>query len=210
MQFETMSAAGIGREIEAGRADPVEITEAFLTAIDQYPAANEIYARVTHERARKEAEMAAARAKSGTRIGPLDGVPLSWKDLYDSEGIGTESGAALLKGRVPGKDAKVLELATKAGTICLGKTHQTEFAFSGLGINPNTATAPNKLLPGHCPGGSSSGAAASITHGLAPIAIGSDTGGSVRIPAAWNSLVGMKTTHGLLSLENVVPLCPGL
>ncbi len=103
----------------------------------------------------------------------------------------------------------MLELATAAGTICLGKTHQTEFAFSGLGINPNTATPPNKLLPGHCPGGSSSGAAASITHGLAPIAIGSDTGGSVRIPAAWNSLVGMKTTHGLLSLDNVVPLCPG-
>lgn len=209
MRFSKMSAADIGREIRAGRADPLEVTEAFLQAIDGHSASSEIYARVTHERARKEAEMASARAKSGTRRGPLDGVPVSWKDLYDTKDIGTESGAALLKGRVPDKDALVLENACAGGTICIGKTHQTEFAFSGLGVNPNTATPPNLSLPGQAPGGSSSGAAASITHGLAPIAIGSDTGGSVRIPAAWNSLVGMKTTHGLLSLENVLALCAG-
>ena len=172
MRFAKMSAADIGREIEVGRTDPVEVCEAFLQAIDGHTASVDIYARVSPARALKEAGMAQERAKSGKRKGLLDGVPVSWKDLYDTKGIGTESGAALLKGRVPDKDAVVLENATAAGAVCLGKTHQTEFAFSGLGVNPNTATPPNRLLPGHCPGGSSSGAAASITHGLAPIAIG--------------------------------------
>ncbi len=204
-----MTAAGIGREIEAGRADPVDIAEYFLDAIKGHPSGDEIYARISENRTLEEAEMAAARAKSGTRRGILDGVPVSWKDLYDTKGIGTESGSPLLKGRVPDEDATVLKAATEAGTVFLGKTHQTELAFSGLGINPKTATPPNPHMPCHLPGGSSSGAAASISHGLAPIAIGSDTGGSIRIPACWNSLVGVKPTHGLLSLENVVPLCSG-
>jgi len=209
MDFSKATAADLGRAIDAGRADPVEITEYFLSAIDGHAAGSEIYARTTPLRAREGAERASARAKSGTRRGLLDGVPVSWKDLYDTKGVATESGAPLLQGRVPSQDAVLLERAEEAGTICLGKTHQTEFAFSGIGINPKTATPPNILLPGHVPGGSSSGAAASVAHGLAPIAIGSDTGGSVRIPACWNSLVGMKTTHGLLTLENVVPLCSG-
>jgi aspartyl-tRNA(Asn)/glutamyl-tRNA(Gln) amidotransferase subunit A len=109
---------------------------------------------------------------------------------------------------VPGADAAVLATATRAGLVCLGKTHLSELAFSGLGVNPVTATPPNVNDPGAAPGGSSSGAAASGAFGLAPAAIGSDTGGSVRIPAAWNDLVGFKTTHGRLSLEGVVPLRP--
>lgn len=209
MDYSTMSAAALGRSIAEGKADPVEITQYFLDRIEHHPQADEIYARVTRERALEEAAGASKRARENRLAGPLDGVPVSWKDLYDTEGVATESGAPLLKGRIPDKDAKVLSAATAAGTVCLGKTHQTEFAFSGLGINPNTATPPNLLMPGHVPGGSSSGAAASITHGLAPVAIGSDTGGSVRIPSCWNSLVGMKTTHGLLSVEGVVPLCAG-
>lgn len=209
MEFANMTAAQIGREIEAGRADPITVSEYFLDAINASTARDEIYARLCVERTREEAEMASARAKSGTRNGVLDGVPVSWKDLFDTKDIATESGAPILRGRVPDEDAEVLKNAGAAGAVCLGKTHQTEFAFSGIGINPNTATPPNKLLPGHVPGGSSSGAAASIAHGLAPIAIGSDTGGSVRIPACWNSLVGLKTTHGVLSLKNVVPLCAG-
>ena len=141
------------------------------------------------------------------RRGPLDGVALSWKDLFDTAGIATESGSRLLEGRVPGRDAEVLEAAALAGTICLGKTHMTELAFSGLGVNPSTATPPNAHDPKLAPGGSSSGAALSVAKGLAAVAIGSDTGGSVRIPSAWNDLVGLKTTHGRLSLRGVVPLC---
>lgn len=204
-----MSAAELGRAIEAGRADPRDLTEAFLERIAREDAELKIFARATPERARMEAEEASARAKSGTRRSALDGVPISWKDLFDTAGVATESGTRLLAGRVPAADARVVENTTRMGAICLGKTHQTEFAFSGLGVNPKTATPPNRKMPGHAPGGSSSGAAASLTHDLAALAIGSDTGGSVRIPAAWNNLVGLKTTHGLLSNEGVVPLCPG-
>ena len=97
------------------------------------------------------------------------------------------------RGRVPDRDAAVLATATRAGLVCLGKTHLTELAFSGLGINPVTATPPNINDPELAPGGSSSGAAASVAFGLAAPAIGSDTAGSVRVPAAWNDLVGLKT-----------------
>jgi aspartyl-tRNA(Asn)/glutamyl-tRNA(Gln) amidotransferase subunit A len=121
--------------------------------------------------------------------------------------VATEAGSALLKGRTPAQDAEVLSRATQAGLVCLGKTHMSELAFSGLGLNPVTGTPPCINDPAAVPGGSSSGAAASVAFGLAPAAIGSDTGGSVRIPAAWNDLVGLKTTHGLLPLTGAVPLC---
>ncbi len=203
------SAGDLGRGIAAGKIHPVELTEAFLDAIAAHPDGARIYARTTPRRARTMAMAAAGRAKLGLRIGLLDGVPLSWKDLFDAAGAGCEAGSALLAGRVPDTDAHVLRNATAQGLVCLGKTHMTELAFSGLGLNPVTATPPNCNFPGAVPGGSSSGAAASIAFGLAPAAIGSDTGGSVRIPAAWNDLVGLKTTPRRLSLKGVVPLCPG-
>lgn len=201
------TAADLGRGIAAGMIDPVALTELYLAAIDVHEHRDRIYARVTHDRARAEARAAAARAASGLRRGPLDGVPVSWKDLFDSAGIGTEAGTALMAGRVPTSDAKVLETATAAGLVCLGKTHMSEIAFSGLGLNPITATPPCVNDAGAVAGGSSSGAAASVAFGLAAAGIGTDTGGSVRIPAAWNDLVGLKTSHGRLSLEGVVPLC---
>ncbi|PZQ50435.1 MAG: amidase [Rhodovulum sulfidophilum] len=203
-----MSAAELGRGIGTGVVDPRELTEVYLTAIEGHPQTEAIFARLTPERARAEAEAAAARARAGLRLGPLDGVPVSWKDLFDSAGVATESGSALLAGRTPSRDAEVLARATRAGLVCLGKTHQTELAFSGLGLNPSTATPPNINDPELAPGGSSSGAATSVAFGLAAAGIGSDTGGSVRVPAAWNDLVGLKTTHGLLPLTGVVPLCP--
>lgn len=205
--FEKMSATALGREIGAGELDPVALTEAFIERIDQHESRDLIYARTTEARALSEAKAARKRAQSGTRRGVLDGVPISWKDLYDSAGAATEAGSKLLAGRMPETDAVVLQNATRAGLVCLGKTHMTELAFSGLGLNPMTATPPNINDPALAPGGSSSGAATSVAFGLAAAGIGSDTGGSVRIPAAWNNLVGLKTTSGLLSLEGVVPLC---
>lgn len=200
------SAAEQGRAIEAGRIDPVDLTQAFLDAIAAHPDAARIYARTTQDRALAEARAARQRARQGLRRGPLDGVPVSWKDLFDTAGVTTEAGSALLQGRVPERDAPVLAAATAAGLICLGKTHMSELAFSGLGLNPITATPPNINDPAAAPGGSSSGAAVSVAAGLAAAAIGTDTGGSVRIPAAWNDLVGLKTTAGRLSIDGVVPL----
>lgn len=203
-----MTAAELGRAMETGAIDARELTEVYLNAIDTHPETAGIYARTTPERARGEAAASRARARAGLRRGPLDGVPVSWKDLFDSAGVATEAGSALLRGRVPQRDAAVLASATRAGLVCLGKTHMTELAFSGLGVNPVTATPPNINDPELAPGGSSSGAAASVAFGLAAAGIGSDTGGSVRVPAAWNDLVGLKTSQGVLPNVGVVPLCP--
>ncbi|SLN35596.1 amidase [Pseudooctadecabacter jejudonensis] len=201
------TAADLGRGIGAGDIDPVDLCEVYLAAIEAHPHRDRIYARVTADRARVEAAAASDRARAGRRVSPLDGVPVSWKDLFDTAGVATEAGTALMAGRVPQNDAEVLRAATAAGLVCLGKTHMSEIAFSGLGLNPITATPPCVNDDAAVPGGSSSGAAASVAFGLAAAAIGSDTGGSVRIPSIWNDLVGFKTTHGRLSLTGVVPLC---
>ncbi|WP_170416385.1 amidase [Ruegeria atlantica] len=203
----TMTACDLGRGIGMGQIDPIELTETYLAAIDAHPHVERIYARVTHDRARAEAQAAQERANLGLRRSLLDGVPISWKDLFDTAGTATEAGSALLKGRVPEADAVVVQNATAMGTVCLGKTHMSELAFSGLGLNPITGTPPCIDDEEAVSGGSSSGAAASVAWGLAACGIGSDTGGSVRIPSAWNNLVGLKTTAGRVSLEGTVPLC---
>lgn len=201
------TAGDLGRGIAADEIDPAALCETYLAAIEAHPLRDRIYSVVTGDRARAEAAASSARARAGHRLGPLDGVPISWKDLFDSAGVATEAGSALLKGRVPARDAEVLRNATAAGLVCLGKTHMSELAFSGLGLNPVTATPPCVNDAEAVPGGSSSGAAASVAFGLAACGIGSDTGGSVRIPAAWNDLVGLKTTAGRVSVQGVVPLC---
>lgn len=202
------SAAALGRGIATGEIDPVDLTEAFLDAAERSPVTVNIYARLMPERARREALAARERARAGRRLSPLDGVPVSWKDLFDSAGTETEAGTRMLEGRVPDVDAEVLTVATGHGLVCLGKTHMSEIAFSGLGLNPVMATPPCVNDQDAVPGGSSSGAAASVAFNLAPLAIGSDTGGSVRVPSAWNDLVGFKPTHGALSLQGVVALVP--
>ena len=202
-----MTACDLGRGIGSGDINAVELTECYLDAIDAHDLSPRIYARTTRDRALSEAAAAKARADAGQRLGVLDGVPMSWKDLFDTAGTATEAGSELLKGRTPDSDAEVLTNATLRGAVCLGKTHMSELAFSGLGLNPVTETPPCVNDLEGVSGGSSSGAATSVAFGLAPIGIGSDTGGSVRIPSAWNDLVGLKTTHGRVSVKGVVPLC---
>lgn len=202
----TMTAADLGRGIDSGAIDPVALTQTYLDAIAAHEFAPRIYARLTADRALAEAGAARDRARMGLRRSPLDGVPIGWKDLFDSAGVATEAGSALLAGRIPARDALVLERATAQGLVCLGKTHMTELAFSGLGLNPVTASPPCVNDHGAVSGGSSSGAATSVAFGLAAAGIGSDTGGSVRVPSAWNDLVGLKTTAGRVPLDGVVPL----
>ena len=210
--WHAMTALELGAGIGAGTIDPVELQRYFQDRIARLDQDRRVYLRTTPERAEAEAMSARSRAKAGTRLDPLDGVPISWKDLFDSAGTVTTGGSGLFKDRVPDRDATVLARATRAGLVCLGKTNMTELAFSGLGINPTFGTPPNPFdaAVDRVPGGSSSGAAVSVVRGLAPAAIGSDTGGSVRIPAAWNGLVGLKTTAGLIPTEGALPLSPTL
>ncbi len=202
-----MSASQLGEAFENNIIDPVEALEAFFDVMQKSTLTDRIYVEVTKARAIVEAEDARKRQKLNLRTGPLDGVPVSWKDLFDVAGHATTAGSNLLKGRIPERDCAVLQHASMNGLVTLGKTHMSELAFSGLGLNPITQTPPCINDLGAVAGGSSSGAAASVAFGLAPAAIGSDTGGSVRIPAAWNDLVGLKTTLGRVSMEGVAPLC---
>jgi aspartyl-tRNA(Asn)/glutamyl-tRNA(Gln) amidotransferase subunit A len=205
-----MTALALGAGIGDGTIDPVALTDYFLDRIERLDAEHKVYILPTPARARAEAKAAQQRQQDGRRLGPLDGVPMSWKDLFDTAGVATTFGSALFRDRLPAKDAGVLRRATRAGMVCLGKTNLSEFAYSGLGINPTfgtPASAADDQVP-RVPGGSSSGAGAGVGRGLAPAGIGSDTGGSVRIPAAWNGIVGLKTTIGRLPLDGVLPLSP--
>ena len=160
--WRSMTAADLGRGIGSGEIDPVDLTETFLAAIDAHPLRDRVYQLTTPRRARAEAKAAALRAKNRTRRHLLDGVPISWKDLYDVAGEKTRAGTAMLdEAPAATVDAVCLARGTQAGLVCLGKTHMTEIAFSGLGVNPVTATSPNPNDPDWAPGGSSSGAAAS-------------------------------------------------
>ncbi len=207
--WHEMTALELGAGIADGGIDPVALAEHFLDRIEREDRDRSIYIRATPERAASEAAAARDRARSGLRRGPLDGVPMSWKDLVAMAGEPTTGGSPLLAQRPPAvRDALLLSRAARAGMVCLGRTNLPEFAFSAMGINPHFGTPPNPFDPetARVPGGSSSGAAVSVARGLAPAAIGSDTGGSVRVPAAWNGLVGLKTTAGVLPNEGVLPL----
>jgi aspartyl-tRNA(Asn)/glutamyl-tRNA(Gln) amidotransferase subunit A len=183
-----MTASEMGRAIDRGEIDPQALTEAHLDAIAAHPDRDRVFTKVTAERARAEAKAAAFRAKHGTRRHPLDGVPISWKDLFDMAGERSDAGTKMTDDKPAAQsDAPCVARASAAGIVALGRTQMTEIAFSGLGVNPVTATAPNVNGEDWAPGGSSSGAAASVSLGLAAAGIGSDTGGSVRIPSAFQN-----------------------
>ncbi len=203
-----LTATEIGRRISRSEICPVELVETYIERINSLPESESIFSTLMFKNAIIDAKKAKDRVKRKVVSSSLDGVPISWKDLFDTAKIPTEAGSELLKNRIPEKNAAVIENAKKAGLVSLAKTHMTELAFSGLGVNPITKTPPNSLSSSLAPGGSSSGAAVSVSLNLVSCAVGSDTGGSVRVPAAWNNLVGFKPTYGILSLKGVVPLCP--
>lgn len=202
------TAAGIGRLIAGGATDPIEVAEHFIAEAERAQQRN-VYLCVTAERARREAAASAKRHREGRALGPLDGVPLSWKDLFDIAGTPTTAASALLRDSEPVQhDAPVVARLAAAGMVCLGKVNLTEFAYSGLGLNPHYGTPanPHDTAVARAPGGSSSGSAVSVADGSAPCSIGSDTGGSVRIPAAFNGLVGYKTSERRIDKSGAFPL----
>ena len=166
-----------------------------------------IFTRLYSDAARIAALAADQRAQAGQPLSPLDGRIVSIKDLFDVAGETTTAGSALLRGAVPATcDAVVVNRLRAAGAVIVGKTNMTEFAFSGVGINPHYGTPGNALDITRIPGGSSSGAGVSVARGMAEIAIGSDTGGSVRIPSALNGLVGFKPSQARVPREGAFPL----
>ena len=165
------------------------------------------FTRLYEERARAEAQAADARARLSVSLGPLDGVIVSIKDLFGVAGEPTMSGSPSYANAPPEReDAVILRRLRQAGVVVIGKTNMTELAFSGIGINRHFGTPGNAADRARIPGGSSSGAAVSCADGMCEIAIGSDTGGSVRVPAALNGLVGFKPTKARVPLGGAMPL----
>ncbi|CAN3130800.1 Amidase domain-containing protein [Mycobacterium sp. smrl_JER01] len=166
---------------------------------------------VTADRARREADASDARRRRGVLRSALDGVPVAWKDLFDVAGTVTTAGSRLLcDGPVADRDGALVRRLSALGAVTVGKTNLSEFAFSGLGINAHFGTPLNPLNPALVPGGSSSGAAVAVATGLVPLALGTDTSGSVRVPAAFTGCIGYRASHQRYGRNDFRALSPSL
>ena len=198
----------VSKLLEKGQLCPEELTRFYLDKIYSDSRSKNVFTSVLKKSALESAKESKKRAKLGLRKGVLDGIPISVKDLADIEGEFTRGGSSLTNKKKAKNNAVFIDELKSQGVIILGKTHMTELAFSGLGLNTITATPANPFNEELVSGGSSSGSAVSVSRNYCIGSIGSDTGGSVRIPAAWNNLVGLKTTHNLIDLTGVLKLCP--
>jgi len=199
--------AELSRAFETRALSPVDVVDALLARIRKREALHSYIAIYEYE-ARLAAEAADRAIRSGHRVGPLHGSPIGLKDLIDLEGRVTTGGSKAWIDRVSPVTATLAERLIGAGMIVLGKTHTVEFAMGSFGTNTHLGTPwnPWDLAVHRTPGGSSSGSAVAVAAGLAPAAIGTDTGGSVRLPAAWCGIVGLKVTAGRISTHGVLPL----
>jgi aspartyl-tRNA(Asn)/glutamyl-tRNA(Gln) amidotransferase subunit A len=200
------SIQALGELYRSGQLSPVEVTRAHLDAIAAMNDRSHDYITVTAERALSDAEAAEKAFRTGKDLGPLQGIPIALKDLVDTRGIVTTAGTTLWKDRNPSADATIARRLAAAGCVLLGKTNLVEFAFGPYGLNPHYGTPPNPWASDRVPGGSSSGSGGSVARGCAVAAIGTDTGGSIRLPAAFSGVVGLKPTVQRVSRAGVVPL----
>ncbi len=205
LHFQTIRE--LAAQIRHGALSPVALTEHYLARIDALDGTLQAFRLVTRERALAAAQAAELALRAGQDLGPLHGIPYSAKDLFDVKGLPTTAGSSLLHDNMAAADAAVTARLAQAGMILLGKTNTVQFAYGGVGINHDHGTPHNPWHATHyVPGGSSSGSGVAVAAGMAPMALGSDTGGSVRIPASLCGTVGLKTTVGQVSRAGVFPL----
>lgn len=199
-------AIAMGESFACGASDPVQALDA---ALSRSATVENVFTSFCSDRARREALASAARWKAGQPLSRLDGVPIAWKDLFDVAGSVTTAAASIRRHISPALlDAHSVGLLSRAGVVSVGKTNLSEFAYSGLGLNPHFGTPVNPYSPDQprIPGGSSSGSAVAVAAGIVPIAMGTDTAGSIRIPAAFNGLVGYRSSCKRYSRDGVFPL----
>jgi aspartyl-tRNA(Asn)/glutamyl-tRNA(Gln) amidotransferase subunit A len=187
-------------------ASPVDLTEACLKRIDKYNSVLNAFITVSSEQAMAAAREAAAEQKRGRWRGPLHGIPIALKDNIDTKGIRTTAASELFKDRVPSEDAEVVRRLKDAGAVILGKVNLHEFAYGGTSDVTYFGAVHNPWALDHISGGSSGGSAAAVAAELCFGALGTDTAGSVRIPASYCGVVGFKPTYGRVSLRGVIPL----
>ena len=202
----------LAADIAARRLSPVDLVDECLRRIERLEPRLHAFVSVNAANARLAAEAADKAIRSGHAVGPLHGIPIAIKDLVEIEGEIAMGGTAAWRNRIAPRTATLMRRLMAAGMINLGKTHTVEFAYGGWGTNQHLGTPwnPWDANTHRTPGGSSSGSGVAVAARMAPWAIGTDTGGSVRVPAAWNGITGLKTTIGRISTFGVLPLSPTL
>ncbi|MGC9670045.1 amidase [Planosporangium sp. 12N6] len=210
MPTPTDTATAAAAAIASGELTPVELTELLLERIAATEPSLHAYATVTADPARKQADQLTEELSQGRRRGPLHGIPVGIKDLIDTAGIATSYGSPRFTGHVPDSDATAVSRLRDAGVVILGKHTTHELAWGGRTDSAFFGPTHNPYRHGHIPGGSSGGSAASVVAGSSLGALGSDTAGSVRIPAALSGCVGFKPSRGRIPLDGVLPLAPSL
>jgi aspartyl-tRNA(Asn)/glutamyl-tRNA(Gln) amidotransferase subunit A len=198
-----LPATELSRRIRDKEVSAVEVTEAALDRVGSLDGRLHAFSELTADLAREQAQQVADAVSRGEDLGPLAGVPIAVKDLIATAGIPTRCGSPAYRDFVPDEDDIVVERVKAAGAVILGKTNVPEFGYSGVGHNPIAETTRNPWDPAMTPGGSSAGSGVAVAAGMAPVALGSDGGGSVRIPAAHCGVYGFKGSMGR------VPLYPG-
>lgn len=205
-ELPLLDLAEASRAVQKKEVSPVELTRACLERIERLNPKLNALITVTGEAAMQEARTAEAEIARGEWKGPLHGIPLAVKDLIETAGVRTTAASAVLKDNVPSADAEVIRRLRSAGAILLGKLNLHEFAYGGSGIIGYFGPARNPWNTAHVTGGSSSGSAAAVAACLCYGAIGTDTAGSIRLPAACCGITGLKPTYGLVSARGVIPL----
>src|SRR6195256_3852382 len=185
---------------------PVDLATACLDRIECLNPVLNAFITVTHEGAMAEARAAEDEIQRGNWRGPLHGIPIGLKDLIDTAGVRTTCGSALFADRVPTEDAFVVQRLKRAGAVLIGKQNLQEFAYGGTSASSHYGAVHNPWNPKHIAGGSSGGSAAAVAAGMCFGAMGSDTGGSIREPASFCGVSGLKPTYGRVSVRGVVPL----
>jgi aspartyl-tRNA(Asn)/glutamyl-tRNA(Gln) amidotransferase subunit A len=201
--YTSLGAAEIARLVKAGSVSPVDVVDAALSIQQRLDTSLHAFCTPTPEAARQAARALAARIRRGDGVGALAGVPVAIKDLVSTKGVRTTYGSKLYEDFIPDDDDIVVERLKAADAIILGKTNASEFGYGGFGHNPVFPTTRNPWNSNLTPGGSSAGSAAAVANRICPIAIASDGGGSIRLPAAFCGLVGIKASMGR------VPVWPG-
>ena len=202
-----LTIAEAARLIAARRLSPVELTNACLDRIAALDDQLDSFVTLTAERARADAAAAETAIGADGPRSPMHGIPYCLKDIYDTAGIRTTAQSKLLADNVPTRDAACQAKLASAGGVLLGKTATWEFAHGGASWDVLFPPARNPWNPEHSPAGSSSGSAAAVAAGFAPATLGTDTGGSIRGPAAACGIAGLKPTYGLVSRRGVIPNC---
>lgn len=207
MDLHFLTIAEAARLIAARKLSPVELTEAYLARIERLDGQLDSFVTVTADRARRDARAAEAEIMRDGPRGPMHGVPYCLKDIFDTQGIRTTGMSKLLADNVPARDSFCTERLVQAGGVLLGKNATWEFAHGGPSWDVLFPPARNPWNTEHHPAGSSSGSAAAVAAGFAPATLGTDTGGSIRQPAAACGIAGIKPTYGRVSRRGVVPNC---